>query len=110
MTRVLHELRQDADFIIIDSPPMSTVTDASILASRVDGTLIVVEAGRTRSDALGRVIHGLGLAKVRVIGVVLNKVKSGRSNYGFYGYHEAPLDAISEAAGKPLSGATQQGA
>ena len=107
MSRVLEVLRDKADFIIIDSPPMSAVTDASILAGRVDGTLIVVEAGRTRSDVLRNLVQSLRQAKAHMIGVVLNKVKSGRRDYGFYGHHEAPPDIVVAPQSSRLPGAAR---
>ena len=54
MSAVLEQLAHAADFVVIDSPPVQAVTDAAILSSMVDGTLFVVDAGRTHRGTMSR--------------------------------------------------------
>jgi non-specific protein-tyrosine kinase len=80
---VLAELRDSADMVIIDSPPVVPVTDAVVLANRVDSVLMIVKAGRTRRRHLSRSIEMLKQADAPIIGAVLND--SGRHvRYGYY--------------------------
>jgi receptor protein-tyrosine kinase len=83
---VLDALRSQADVVIIDSPPTLPVADASILASKVDGTMLVVDASKTRMQALRRTREALERSKTHLLGVVLNKVKR-RGGGGYYYYY-----------------------
>ena len=86
MSSFLEWARRDFDFIVIDSPPVAAVTDASVLAPVADGVLMVVRADRTPRRA---VAHGRDLlehAKASVIGAVLNDVPRQHGRYYGYGY------------------------
>ena len=72
MEALIARLRTEADIILFDTPPVTAVTDASILASKVDGVLLVLQAGRTRRDRVKQANQILEKAKANVIGVVLN--------------------------------------
>ena len=62
--------------------------DASILASRVDGTLLVVDSGRTRAGSLQRVKEALSRGKANLLGAVLNKLtQRGRDYYYYRNYY-----------------------
>jgi non-specific protein-tyrosine kinase len=86
MRRVLESLRQEADIVIIDSPPVLPVTDAAVLAQAVDGVLLVVDAGETRREALQQAVEALKKVQANVMGTVLNRVPWGRS--GYYRYQD----------------------
>lgn len=60
------------DWVILDSPPATLVPDATILAPLADGTLLVVQAARTPSDAVQRAVASIG--HDRIVGVVMNRV------------------------------------
>jgi polysaccharide biosynthesis transport protein len=85
---LLQRLEQDFDLVILDSPPL-VVTDAAILATRVDGSVMVVRRGHSdRRDVLRakRAILDVGGS---VIGAVLNAVREADGRYGYgYGYGE----------------------
>jgi len=83
--QVMEQLKAHADVVVYDSPPAATVTDAVILASRVDGVIQVVQAGHTRRDLVrqGRVV--LEKVGARVLGPVLNRVSL--SDLGYYSYY-----------------------
>jgi capsular exopolysaccharide synthesis family protein len=85
---VLQSLKQSADVIVMDSPPTLAVADASILASHVDGTLLVVDSGRTRAGSLQRAKEVLSRAKTSLLGAVLNKLtERGRDYYYYRNYY-----------------------
>ncbi|MEX1254310.1 MAG: polysaccharide biosynthesis tyrosine autokinase [Dehalococcoidia bacterium] len=87
---VIEALRKQADVVIFDSPPALAVADASILAGKVDGAILVVDAGRTRGHALQRAQEALSRSKTRVLGAVLNKLtERGRGYYYSYNYYAA---------------------
>lgn len=85
MEALLTELRSRFrfDLVLVDSSPCAVVTDALILAGKVDGVLMVVDAGHTPRNALCYARDLLARARARVVGTVFNRV-SGR-NAGYYG-------------------------
>jgi succinoglycan biosynthesis transport protein ExoP len=84
---VLDGLAEQADVILIDSPPVLPVADTALLARSVDGLLLVLEAGRTRREAVQRTMECLQYAKASLVGVVLNAVPA-RWYTGHYSYYE----------------------
>jgi len=87
MTGLLGLLGEQAERIIIDSPPVSVVTDAVILANQVDGVILVLEAGRTRLGAALQVKEQLDRVGAKLVGVVLNKVPVNRQGYYYNHYY-----------------------
>jgi non-specific protein-tyrosine kinase len=85
MRIILERLAGSADLIVVDSPPLQAVTDAAILASITDGTLFVIDAGRTRRGAVRSGREALAKADARTLGVALNRLPE-RSSGGYYYY------------------------
>jgi len=71
MDLILDQLKTDVDLIIFDGPPLQVATDSVILSSLLDGTLLVVAAGRSRRGALRFGCESLARAHANVLGVVL---------------------------------------
>jgi len=89
---LLANLRSSADIVLVDSPPLLPVTDASVLATRVDGVLLVVMAGTTTRRPLQRAVELLRQMKVPVVGAVLTRA-GGDGGYGYgYGYYEPEVE------------------
>jgi len=84
--RLLAELKTRFDRIIIDSPPIVPVTDAAILATQVDGTILIVRAFKTSRDLVRRAKRTLTDVGARIVGSVLNAVELDRPEYGYYRY------------------------
>lgn len=76
MTDLTAAFRQEFDLVIFDSSPVLPVTDATILASKMDGTLIVYRVGRTARAALKRAKSLLENVRSKVLGVVLTGVRA----------------------------------
>jgi non-specific protein-tyrosine kinase len=72
MDGVIAALRERADVVLFDAPPVIAVTDATVLASKVDGLLLVIDAGRTRREYVQRARELLEKAHVRVWAVLEN--------------------------------------
>jgi succinoglycan biosynthesis transport protein ExoP len=81
---ILEVLSSAADLVIVDSPPLLGVADASALASRVDGVLLVVNPGEANRRSLEHAVAQLHKAGGRLLGTVMNGVGPG-TGYG-YGY------------------------
>jgi non-specific protein-tyrosine kinase len=88
MRDLMEAMRRETDAVIMDSPPALVVTDATLLAALADGTVLVAEAGRTRSAALRQAVDGLSRATDRLLGVVLNKA-GRRAAPGYRHYYHA---------------------
>jgi Mrp family chromosome partitioning ATPase len=69
----LTELRDQFDYVLVDSPPASQYADALALGAMTDGVVLVVESESTHRDAARRTTRNLRAAKVRLIGAILNK-------------------------------------
>lgn len=82
-----NQLLAEYDYVLIDAPPILAVTDASILASQVDGVLLVISSGSTRTDVARTAKEQLLKANARIIGVVLNKLKMNSKEYQYYYYY-----------------------
>jgi capsular exopolysaccharide synthesis family protein len=78
---LLGSRRMEADMLIFDTPPVIAVTDAAVLAPRMDGVLLVLKAGHTRRDRAREARRLLEKVKANIVGVVLNnaKLESGYS-------------------------------
>jgi capsular exopolysaccharide synthesis family protein len=86
MAELCKELATRFEHVIIDSPPVLVVTDATILAGLVDGVVLIAESGRTNRAGLMRTRGILENAGARILGVVLNKLDFRREGYYGYGY------------------------
>ena len=75
MATILEAVRQEYDMVLIDMPPMLHTTDATILASKVDGILLVYHIGSVVRGALKRVKSNIESVGGKVLGVVLNGVR-----------------------------------
>lgn len=89
MESTLAELRKLAEIIIIDAPPTIAVTDASVLASKVDGVILVVAAGENRPEMAQKAKNLLVKAQGKILGVVLNKVEIEEEHAYYYYYYGA---------------------
>ena len=97
MTTLLDRLREKYDYVIIDSPPISPITDAKILATKVDGTILVVRAEKTKRDTISQTIEELKGVNAKIIGNVLNGVENkNKGYYGAYYSQEETMDKKQE--------------
>jgi capsular exopolysaccharide synthesis family protein len=85
--RLLENLSQRFDRVIIDSPPLVPVTDAAILSSFVDSTVLVVRGFKTRKDLARQAARSLRDVGASIAGVILNDVDLSRGEYGYYQYY-----------------------
>ena len=88
MDALLNKFAEKYDYIIVDTPPLGVVTDASLVASKTDGTLLVVRQGYAKRTAVGKNIKQLEIAGANIIGFVYNgqmRKNIGR-HYHYYKY------------------------
>jgi non-specific protein-tyrosine kinase len=82
--KVIEQLIAQADIVLFDAPPVIAVTDAAVLGAKVDGVLLVIQAGKTRRDHAERAKELLEKAKVRLVGATLTNAPKDSSFGGYY--------------------------
>lgn len=87
MHRLLGELRRDYQYIVIDTPPTLPVTDATVVATNADATIMVIKSGETEEEAAQRAVEQLRRVRARIAGAVLNGVSARQDHsYSYYSY------------------------
>jgi capsular exopolysaccharide synthesis family protein len=80
---LLDELKGQADYVLVDAPPVLAVTDAALWANQVDGVLLVVNAGGTKRDQAQRAKAVLQKVRANILGVVLLNVEKDTAVSGW---------------------------
>lgn len=93
MSRLIGQLEDIFDVVIIDAPPLIPVTDAAVLSQKVGGVVVVVGAGKTKKQDLEKSLESLKLVNARVLGAVLNLLPTKGPDayaYSYYSYDSKP--------------------
>lgn len=88
MQLLIDDMLKIFDFIIIDSPPVQSVTDSLALSRLVEGTLLVTRAGKTTYDMLESGLKKLHEVRAHILGVIINGLRKNNNNSGYYGYYD----------------------
>lgn len=110
MKDLLGHLAEIYDLIVLDSPPLTVVTDAAVLGTKADGVILVARASSTEKGAITHSVEQLRKVPAKILGSVLNDVdyrRDGRysSTYGKYGYYHQYYYADTGKRGKKKEGA-----
>lgn len=99
---MMDKLKREYDFIIFDTPALTSVADASLMAAKSDTTLLVVEMGVSNLLMLKRAKEQLEKVNAHILGVVLNKVKKRVyvSYYESYNYFFNPKKFLNKRGSK----------
>lgn len=81
MKKLIQELRESFDQIIIDTPPVLAVTDAILVSAFADGVILVIRSGKTTKQNAKKVIRLLNQSSTPIIGSILNDVKMTLTDY-----------------------------
>jgi capsular exopolysaccharide synthesis family protein len=84
MEEIIAALAGRADQVLFDTPPVIAVTDAAVLATKVDGVVLVISAGHTRRDSARTAVQRLQQINARIVGAVLTNVQVDASLKGYY--------------------------
>jgi capsular exopolysaccharide synthesis family protein len=84
MEEIIAALLERADVVLFDAPPVVAVTDAAVLATKVDGVLLVVNAGGTKRDYARTAKARLEKVNANLLGAVLNNVRFDVSLHRYY--------------------------
>lgn len=100
LSQLLDFLKEKYDFIIIDAPPVDTVTDGQIVSTRADGVALVVPQGVATKDAVIRAVNLLKRVNANILGVIMNRFNdqdAGSYYGGYYGGYYGTTDAKQES-------------
>ena len=87
MERFIASLKEKFEIIIIDTPPLTAVTDALVLSQFVDGVMLVTRTGITPRQVIKTSLEQLQAVKANILGVVLNGVNTGKDSYYYSQYY-----------------------
>jgi non-specific protein-tyrosine kinase len=79
LSEIIGILKARADYVLFDAPPVLSATDASLLASKLDGMVLAVRAGKTRRDHLSQAQQLLARVHVKVLGTILTNAPRERA-------------------------------
>ncbi len=103
MGTLFDELKFYYDLILIDAAPLLPVSDPMLLASKVDGTLLVVKAGATQKEVVRRAVEILNPRQNSVIGVAFNNMNHSLPYYYDYGYYQYEYKDNRKKSAKSIS-------
>ncbi len=86
MREFVEMVKDRFDYVVFDSPPVLAVTDASVLGTLVDGTILCIAAGQVTRDAAEGAIDRMSIGNVHLLGAVLNKFQAKSEGYRGYRY------------------------
>ena len=98
MKALLARFRKGFEYVVIDTPPVNAVTDASVLAATADGAILVVDTNKATYPAVHHAKEALERVGATVLGTVMNKMKSAGGTYYYYNYG---YDYAAHPNGKP---------
>jgi receptor protein-tyrosine kinase len=81
LSELLASVREQFDYVLIDSSPMGLVSDPTILATQADGVLLTLDAQRTRKGDVRQAVRSLGAVGANVLGTVMNNAKGSKGSY-----------------------------
>lgn len=85
MAELMEEMKNYFDLIIFDLPPVLAVTDAQVIASKIDGTIFIVPKGLVTKEQVIQSKSLLEKVNANVLGAVFNRVEKSEDNYYYYG-------------------------
>jgi capsular exopolysaccharide synthesis family protein len=84
--KIISEVRDSFDLVVIDGPPSLGLADAPLLAAAAGSTLFIIESGKTRTRAAVEALNRLEATGTRILGAALTKADHRETGYGRYGY------------------------
>lgn len=104
MRALIDEVKEHYDLILFDAPPVGVVTDAQILASFLDGTIVVLRVGKGDRKESQYAVELLNNVKAKVLGVVLNRLPIHEGGYYKYKYYHYYANVYGDQPETPRKG------
>ena len=87
MKAFIESIKDYYDYIFIDAPPIGIITDAGIVSTYTDGTMLVVGSKEVDIDMVKIAKSRLEKVNANILGLVLNKFEESNGSYGYYNYY-----------------------
>lgn len=100
MKAFIESLKDHYDYIFIDAPPIGIITDAGILSTYTDGTILVVASKEADIEMVKIAKERLEKVKANILGVVLNKFEESSGSYGYYNYYYEESSRVNKSKKK----------
>jgi len=81
MEKLIADMEKEYDYILVDTPPVGVVADASLVATLLDGVLLLVWQNRSKKDAVKQAVENLKLTNANILGFVMNGVEVETKKY-----------------------------
>jgi polysaccharide biosynthesis transport protein len=106
MRDLMASLAEQVDMVLLDSPPIVILADATVLSTLADGVLLVLDAGRTRRDVAKRSVETLQGVGAHIAGALLNRVPTRGIGYyyDYYHYYGRSYYGSKNGSGREASG------
>jgi len=96
MKELLRSLAERFDYVIVDSPPLFSVSDPIILSTLVDGVILVIKSGQSKSELVRRACQDLSAVGAKVLGVTLNNLNIRKDGYDYYNSYRQYVDYVDQ--------------
>lgn len=100
METLLQQLRTEYDYIIVDLPPVTVVSDAVAVSKQLDGVILVVRSAVSDRQMLAEALRQMNMVDVKILGFVYREIDDGKKRYG-YKYSKKYYKYYQEYAKKP---------
>jgi polysaccharide biosynthesis transport protein len=94
MKELLRSLAERFDYVLVDSPPLFSVSDPLILSTLVEGVILVVKSGQSKSELVRRACQDLSSVGARVLGVTLNNLDLRKDGHDYYNSYRNYVDYV----------------
>jgi len=98
VAKLVDELRDEADFVLVDTPPVAAGAETSTIASEVDATVLVVDFRTSRRDGLAAAREQLDRTGAKLVGIVVNRSAESGMGYPYYYYYAPGSDKSSSTS------------
>lgn len=88
MRKLMEEFKKDYDYVMVDSPPILPVTDATVMATYMDGVVLVCASGVAEVESTRKAVDSLKKVGANIIGAVLNRTPVKHKEYSNYYYYD----------------------
>jgi non-specific protein-tyrosine kinase len=103
MRALFEKLQASCDLMVVDSPPLHVVSDAAVLSSFVDATVVVIHVGQNRRAVIHEAVEALDRAGARILGIILNRVPDRQTVDDRYTSQSAAIDNGAGPRGSPVA-------
>lgn len=97
---LIQRLQSEFEMIIIDAPPVNTVTDAQVLAAKVDGVVLIVPQAIAEKGSVVHAVEQLNKVQAKILGTVMNRFKASKAPGYYGGYYGGNYDGYYGVDGK----------